>query len=55
MVKPARMLFWAGNITLKAANQPHIPLLLIPVGKTDAGVMGYCPCPVRQLPTNELA
>ena len=28
--------FWAGSITPKVANQPHVPLLLVPVGAAAA-------------------
>jgi nucleotide-binding universal stress UspA family protein len=30
--------FWSGSITPKVANQPHMPLLLVPVGEAEAGL-----------------
>lgn len=30
--------FWSGSITPKVASQPHMPLLLVPVGEAEAGL-----------------
>lgn len=30
--------FWAGSITPKVVSQPHVPLLLVPVGAVEAGL-----------------
>jgi nucleotide-binding universal stress UspA family protein len=30
--------FWLGSITPKVSNQPHVPLLLVPVGEPESGL-----------------
>jgi nucleotide-binding universal stress UspA family protein len=30
--------FWSGSITPKVVSQPHVPLLLVPVGEAEAGL-----------------